>query len=126
MLQVHAPSDCGNAPKKLILKEFKVAFYQGDTETVLNMVRDDVEWELVGSGRLRGKEGVRRLVEKAIEDKPVKLHIHHVITHGNQAALHGRVTMGNGEEYGFCDIYVFGSFGKNALIREVVSYLVRL
>jgi len=51
--------DCGNAPKKLLLKELNIAFARGDSEKILSFVTDDIVWEIVGEKRLKGIENFR-------------------------------------------------------------------
>jgi ketosteroid isomerase-like protein len=51
--------DCGNAPKKLLLKELNIAFARGDSEKILSFVTDDIVWKIVGEKRLKGIENFR-------------------------------------------------------------------
>lgn len=122
MLEVHCPVDCGNAPRKQVLKDFNIAFAQGDVEAVLEMVRDDIVWEIVGERRIEGKEAMRTALEAMRETEATELHLHHIITHGNEAAANGVITFTNGLRYAFCDVYVFAGFTKTAKLRAITSY----
>lgn len=122
MLQVHCPVDCGNAPRKQVLKDFNIAFAKSDVDAILEMVRDDIVWEIVGERRIEGKDAMRAALEAMKETQVTELHIHHIITHGNEAAANGVITMKNGVKYAFCDVYVFAGFTKAAKLREITSY----
>lgn len=126
MLKVHCPVDCGNAPRKQVLKDFNIAFAAGDVDAVLSIVHDDIVWDIVGERRVEGKAAMRATLEAMKDSRATELHIHHIITHGNQAAAHGVLTFEGGMKYAFCDVYVFAGFSKTAELRQITSYGLEL
>lgn len=122
MVQVHCPIDCGNAPRKQVLRDLNIAFAQGDVDAVLDMVRDNIVWNIVGERRIEGIDEMRSALNAMKEVEAKELHIHHIITHGSEAALHGTITMADGSRWAFCDVYVFAGFSKTAKLKEITSY----
>ncbi|SFC97234.1 hypothetical protein [Streptomyces aidingensis] len=59
MVMIRSTPDCGNAPRKEVLRDLVVALAEGDDETVAALVGEDVAWSLVGETVLRGREAVR-------------------------------------------------------------------
>ncbi len=55
MVKLVIPEDCGNAPKKIILSDFTVAFAEGNEAVILDSFDDQVRWEMVGSTTINGK-----------------------------------------------------------------------
>lgn len=122
MVQVYSPVDCGNAPRKQVLKDFNVAFARGDVQAILVMLHDEIVWHMIGDRTLQGKEAVAAVLREMQDEECTELHIHHIITHGSEAALNGTMTMKDGRRYAFCDVYVFAGFSKSAKIKEITSY----
>lgn len=122
-MKVTAGEECGNSPRKLILKEFNVALASGDLESVVSRVSEDIAWNLVGSQVVRGKEAF----EKALGGSTMKvahLVIENIITHGKTAAVNGELELDNGYRLAFCDVYGFESAGKQAKIDRITAYVV--
>lgn len=118
--------DCGNAPKKILLKELNIAFAQGDTEKILFYFTDDVEWESVGEKKLKGKENFRKEIGNLKQVDVVILKIENIITHGWIASANGEIHLKNGKKFAFCDVYVFNSAAKNGKIKEIKSYCIAI
>lgn len=87
--------DCGNAPKKLLLKELNIAFARGDSEKILSFITDDIVWENVGEKRLEGIENFRKELENLKEVEVAELKIEHIITHGWIASGNGVIHLKN-------------------------------
>lgn len=122
---IHCLEDCGNAPKKQLLKEFIIARLKKDISFCEQWMTDDCIWELVGEQLIEGKERVLHRFAKGNDDI-LELHIHHIITHGNVASLNGTILLKEEKAISFCDIYKFGSFGKKAKIKHITSYIIRM
>jgi len=124
MPQIDIKPDCSNAPKKEFLRDFNIAFAEGNVELICSSVSADIEWEIFGDQRISGKEAFDKAVIEMSDYKADKLIIHHIITHGKEAAINGEMVMGDGNKYVFCDVYEFTSVGKNE-IRKMSSYVVK-
>lgn len=120
-----AKEDCGNAPKKKILLDFNVAFAKNDIDYLSGIVSDDITWDMVGDKVIHGKAQFLESLEQMADVVVTELHIKDIITHGNVGSAHGTLTFDDGAIYAFCDVYKFGSFSKNAKIKEITSYVIR-
>jgi hypothetical protein len=118
--------DCGNAPKKLLLKDLNIAFARGDSEKILSYVTDNIVWESVGEKRLEGIENFRKELETLKQTEVAELKIEHIITHGWIASANGIMHMKNGKTFAFCNVYVFNSASKNGKLKAIKSYCIQI
>jgi hypothetical protein len=125
MLKITVGEDCGNAPKKELLRDFNIAFVKGDVDPLLHNITDDICWTMVGDRLFEGKEQVTKMMEEARKTNPTELTINNIITHGNTGAVDGVIKLENGTTYAYCDIYRFGS-AKNVKIKEISSYIIKI
>lgn len=126
MIRINVKDDCGNAPKKAVLRDFNIAFAKGDTEFLIDNVTDDVEWLRVGDRRIRGIEEFSEAVRRMANELPSALTIETIITHGTDCAVDGVLEFPGGETYAFCDVYRFNNFSKKAKIKRITSYVVQI
>ncbi|PWJ58052.1 SnoaL-like protein [Dyadobacter jejuensis] len=122
MTKITVTPDCGNAPKKVFLKDFNIAFATGDADFIIDHVSDDICWEIYGDKTIQGKEQFAKeinLMKSYVADEVV---IHTIITHGKEASLNGEMKMGD-KTYVFCDVYRFASAGSS-IIKEMHSYVI--
>lgn len=126
MVKVNVQADCGNAPKKLFLRDFTIAFAKDNAAFILEGVADDVCWEMVGNSTANGKMEVERVLKAMLDSSMVELTIANIITHGDAGAVNGSMTFKDGTTYGFCDVYTFTSHGKKAKIKTITAYIVEL
>lgn len=52
-LKVVCPYDCGNAPKKKLLQELTIAIAKNDQSFILEHLKDDVCWDIVGNKQIK-------------------------------------------------------------------------
>lgn len=122
-IKVTSPEDCGNAPKKLILRDFNIAFYEGNIDFILDNISDSITWNIIGNSVIEGKEGFIDKMNKVNEDKARELELYNLITHGYIASANGVVITDNGA-YDFCHVYRFTGASKTAKIKEITSYII--
>lgn len=125
-MRIVCPEDCGNAPRKVQLRDFKIACARGALESNVELLSDSVEWEIVGGQRLVGLDAVRKYLEGETRQRPEELRIHTIISHGNTAALNATLSEPDGTRVEVCDVYVFAGFGKRGKIKEVKSYSIKV
>ena len=53
-MTIHA--DCGNASKKLLLRNLNIAFAQGDVEGILGHFADDIRWQVIGEAGMAAEK----------------------------------------------------------------------
>jgi hypothetical protein len=129
MVKIICKEDCGNAPKKLLLKELTSAFATGSAQRVLlPRLADDVTWEIVGAEPIQGKDAVARLLAEAAKSgyQATQLEIENIITHGNAGSVNGYITMADGKQYAFCDVYRWSGASEKSAIRKITSFSIEV
>lgn len=126
MTTITVEEDCGNAPKKALLKEFNIAFAENDVKCILDTVTDDVEWTIVSDRAIRGRDDFADAVKEMADVDVTALTIDHVITHGAAASVDGMMTLADGTVCEFCDVYEFSSHTKDAKIQTMTSYVIEV
>lgn len=120
---IDAPKDCGNAPRKMVIRDFLVALYQQDDADVAAALRDNVRWEVIGSTVQEGLDEVGDWVRQ--QPPAAELHIATVLTHGTDCAADGRVVHVDGSTTHFSHMLFFTGHTKTAKIKKLRSYLIR-
>lgn len=120
---IHA--DCGNYPKKLVLRDLNVAFAEGNVASILEHLTDDIRWQIVGEADLHGKKAVRAALEAMQNIVTTELVIHSIITHGAEGAVNGVITTEQGKPVALCDAYRFVS-ASGKKIQSMMSYAIEL
>jgi hypothetical protein len=127
MTRIVVEEDCGNAPKKQVLRDFNIAIAEQNTAQILDPIADTICWEIVGEKRLEGKEQVEEAIAQMMQSgKMSELILRNIMTHGTVGAVDGIATYENGERVAFCEVYRFTSGAKNAKIKEITSYRIKL
>ncbi|ETT85325.1 hypothetical protein MKZ08_07325 [Viridibacillus sp. FSL R5-0477] len=125
-LKVVCPYDCGNAPKKKLLQELTIAIAKNDQSFILEHLKDDVCWDIVGNKQIQGNNHVVEILSKKEKDRATELHINNIITHGSTGSINGIIILESKKRYAFCDIYNFTSAGKTSKIKEITSFLIEV
>lgn len=113
--------DCGNAPKKILIRDFITALAISDQEFISNHITDHFRWEKVGVKQILGKlDYLQSLSATDISEVLIK----NIITHGNTGAANGTIILGS-TSIAFCNVYLFTS-SKNAKIKEITSYEIQI
>ncbi|MCB0863032.1 MAG: nuclear transport factor 2 family protein [Solirubrobacterales bacterium] len=115
-----------NSPRQVWLRDFNVAFIEGDIEKTLQFVAEDVTWELVGEGTIEGREGMRAWLQSMAGKNARRVEFKLFITQGRSAAVNGSYEMESGSKFEFCDIYEFASVSSDSPITDYTSYVVRV
>lgn len=108
------------------LRDFNIAFFKDDVDTIVSMVTDDIFWEMKGSEPVVGKDAFTNSLKEMNGSDIEEVEIHHIITHGNLGSLDATMKLKDGKVYAYCDVYVFNKHGKDALIKELHSYMIEL
>lgn len=116
--------DCGNAPKKELLRAFNAAFVRNDIGFITDTIIEDIQWNFIGSNVLQSKDQVFRMLEKLMDKKPTELVISNIITHGYSGSLHGTLHLQSNISYAFCNIYRFNSSLNKTKIKEITSFII--
>ncbi len=125
MVKVIVSADCGNAPKKLFLKQFNTAFAEGNIEFLAESVSDDIVWKIVGTQLIAGKAEFDATLEKIDFTENSEVTVKRIITHGKEAAANGEIVTTTGQKYTFCDFYEF-SGAKGMRVKFIESYNIAI
>ncbi|MEW6722848.1 MAG: nuclear transport factor 2 family protein [Candidatus Micrarchaeota archaeon] len=129
MVKTACEEDCGNSPKKRLLRDFNFAVAKGGLRFVKKCLAEDAVWNLFepsGQKRLAGRDDIILEYERNLAISPAQFAIRTIITHGNTGAVEGTIKAKGGKSYVFCDIYRFSSHAKDAKIREMSSYIIEI
>ncbi|WP_187768019.1 nuclear transport factor 2 family protein [Paenibacillus sp. PL91] len=126
-LKVICAEDCGNAPKKKLIKEFNIAFANYDIGFISENISGEICWNLVGEQLvIQGKDVLAATLEQMKNKKIIELQITSIITHGNTGAANGVIKYENAKTFAFCNVYIFSSAAKNAKIKDITSYVIEV
>ncbi len=124
MVKINIQEDCGNAPKKLFLKEFIVSMVTNKSTFVIDNITDDIQWYVVGGQSASGKPDVLSELRQARNNGVIELTINTIVTHGYDGVVDGLLKFQNGKTVAFCDIYRFSSPRNNAPIKTMKTYSI--
>jgi len=122
--KVNVSTDCGNAPKKELLRDFTVAFTTDSPDFILENIAHDVHWVIVGDKAIEGKEQMAKELPEMLDGSMVELNIDSIITHGDEGAVSGNMKFKEGKTFGFCDLYKFASHSGDAKIKTITSFII--
>lgn len=125
MTKITVKPDCGNAPKKEFLKNLNIAFAKGDLSFLADSVTDKIIWKILGDKTMEGKEAFMEELDSMKEHTASELVLDKILTHGKEGAVSGILKMQDGKEYAFSDFYEFSS-GRNAKVKSIVSYVIKI
>jgi limonene-1,2-epoxide hydrolase len=126
MVKINVQEDCGNAPKKLFVKDFIVAIVNNDKAFIHSNTTADIQWNMVGGAHIEGKEAVLTELQRLRSDAVVELTIHTIVTHGYNGVAEGSLKFKDGREVAFCDVYRFKASTNNAPVKAITTYAVAL
>lgn len=86
MTKITVKPDCGNAPKKELLKQLNIAFAKANSDFLTDIVSDDIEWDIMGDQKISGKEQFTRKLETLKSEKVSELMLDRILTHGKEGA----------------------------------------
>lgn len=122
-MKLRIKPDCGNAPKKELIKNLTIYFASYNIRKVMKYLDEDFKWTLVGDESIVGKETFGAALKKMSQNKATELTIHSIVTHGKEASVNGEMQMQDGNKFGFADFYEFSS-AKGTLVKSILSYVV--
>lgn len=108
-----------------LIEKYNKAFAKNDTEAILELVTNDIQWDIVGDQYLSGKEKFKSRLEAMAFSEPNSMRIDKIITHDKIASVNGVMTTPDGTSYGFCDIITFDRY-TNPKIKIIKSYSIEL
>jgi hypothetical protein len=125
MTKVIVSEDCGNSPKNIFLKEMTAAFAKGDVKYLLAHVTEDIHWNILSYGSIKGKNDFADALKQMKTIKVRSVTIHHIATHGKSGFVNGTTQLEDGKTSTFCDVYEFSN-AKGSAVKEITSYVIAL
>jgi hypothetical protein len=124
-MKIKVNPDCGNSPKKNLIKELTILFATYEINEVKQYFAEDIKWTLVGDRPIKGRQELASALMEMSGNKASELTLHSIITHGREASVHGEMSMENGHHYGFSDFYVFTS-PKASKVKSITSFVIQI
>lgn len=124
-MKITSSPDCGNSPKKELLKQVNIAFAKGNLDLLVEHTTDEITWNIIGNKTIEGKENFTENLKKMRTEKVAELQFDQILTHGKAGAVNGIMKMQNGKNYAFSDFYEF-SGAKGGKIKSITSYVIEV
>lgn len=123
-IKIAVKEDCGNAPNKILLRDFKTAFVNKDLDSISNYVTDDVTWQIMGGKQLEGIDNFKKKLKEMDGTTIMELELNHIITNGTFCAIDGVIRREDGTNDSFSEVYKLRG-NKNGKIKEMTSYVIQ-
>jgi hypothetical protein len=124
MTKINIKTDCGNAPKREFLKDFRIAMAEANEIFLLNSVTDDIVWSIVGDRVVTGKKSYAVALNKILKTNVEELTLFQILSHGKEGAVNGAIKTKNGDVLEFSEFYTFKG-AKGDKIKSITTYLVK-
>ena len=125
MTKIISSPNCGNSPKMEFLKEFNIAFAEGNVKFLTESVTNEIIWNIIGDRKIEGSENFAKELEKMKEQKTTELILDQILSHGKEGAANGIIKIQNGKKYAFSDFYTFNNT-KGKKLKSITSYLIEI
>lgn len=125
MTKIVSKSNCGNSPKMEFIKEFNIAFAEGNVKFLRENIADEIVWNIIGERKTVGRKEFEKAIDKMKNKKMAELQLEQILTHGKEGAANGLMKMQNGKKYAFADFYIFKST-KNTEIVSLTSHVIEV
>lgn len=119
-MEIDLPTDCGNAPRMVIVGDFVANWAGGDADAVAEWLSDDVSWTLVGTDTYAGPDSSRAVWRR---ERPDRLVVQSILTHGRLASCDGYLETGT-TRTAFSHAIRFAGAAKSAKVAEVRTYCI--
>tara|TARA_R110002020_G_scaffold156218_1_gene338020 strand:+ start:48341 stop:48577 length:237 start_codon:yes stop_codon:yes gene_type:complete len=64
MIKIISSPNCGNSPKMEFLKQYNIAFAEGNLTFLIDSVSDDIIWNIIGDQQIEGKVNFAKAMEE--------------------------------------------------------------
>lgn len=125
MAKINVQPDCGNAPRKVFLKELYSSLANGDSQLLSENLQNNFVWEIIGQKQLIGKENFLNELSELKIWRIKELTIETIITHGADASVSGQIIANDNSKFCFCDVVKFKGAGETKL-NSIANFLIRV
>jgi hypothetical protein len=123
MANIQIQPDCGNAPRKLFLRDLLIAIVDGNMKHVQKIIPDNISWDIVGQKQITNQEQCLKELKGHASWNAKQLIVDTIITHGPFASVSGLITGADKTTYRFCNVYRFKGAG-GATINSITTFLI--
>ncbi|MDZ7717258.1 MAG: nuclear transport factor 2 family protein [Balneolaceae bacterium] len=124
-IKVIVEEDCGNAPNKILLRDFKTAFVNKDLDALSNYVTNNITWQIMGEKKIKGIDNFKKYLDGMDSTTITELELNHIITNGKSCAMEGIIRRKDRPNNSFSEVYKLRG-GKNPAIKEMTSYVIEV
>ncbi len=119
-MKITTPTDCDNCPEKRLVKDFLIAWYQGQYDLIINTLHTDFSFHLVEKSQTISKDDVQLYLnsQKTLDH----LNLEKITSAGNFGACKGHAIAAK-KTTNFAYFIEFSSVESN-IIKSVVQYNV--
>jgi len=121
-MKLHIPIDCGNSPRRQLIKDLYITFAENDLETFYSCLVDDITWNFVGGSLLSGKQEIKEFFEKNKLIEAEEFLVDYILTHGNLCSVGGKITLPDKNVH-FANFYEFTSVNSKK-IKRIKSFVL--
>lgn len=114
------PQDCDNSPKRRNIKDFVIAFYKKDWQTIYDKLEEKFTFKIIGNRCIETKDDLVKYLNCDLDI--IELNIDNIISHGKYGACNGMVKCKR-EVIFFSYFFEFQSAGKNT-IKVISEYII--
>ena len=125
MANIQIQPDCGNAPRKLFLRDLLIAIVDGNMKQMQEIIPENISWDIVGKKQITSQEQYLKELKGHALWKAKELIVETIITHGPLASVSGQITAADKTTYKFCNVYQFKSAGS-ATLNSITTFLIAL
>jgi len=124
MAKINIHTDCGNAPRKIFLKNLYIAFANADIDFITQTIPENISWDIVGQKKIHKKNSYIKELKSNKIWKVKELTLDAIITHGSDASVSGNVIATDDSAFSFCDVYRFKSAGGTT-IKSITTFSIK-
>lgn len=117
---LNVPQDCDNAPKRRVIRDFVIAFYKNEWQTINEKLEDKFTFKIIGNRTIENTDNLRKHLDSEIN--VIELTIDEVLSHGKYGACNG-IVRSKKKELSFAYFFEFQSAGKNT-IKTISEYII--
>ncbi|MEG0851387.1 MAG: hypothetical protein RSF34_11150 [Flavobacterium sp.] len=118
---INTPQDCDNAPKRRVIRDFVIAFYKKDWQTINEKLEDKFTFKIIGDRTIDTGDELIKYLDS--DFNVIELTIHDILSHGKYGACNGIIKCKK-EEINFAYFFEFQSAGKNS-IKAISEYIIK-
>lgn len=126
MVKIHVQEDCGNAPKKMFVRDFIIAAVNADQSFLDKNSTEDMQWSVIGGPHVEGKKSVLAALMQSRGGTVAELIIRTIVTHGYDGVAEGQLKLKDGQKIAFCDVFRFRASTNNAPVKAITTYAIAL